>query len=662
MHHRAINRKNLILKAKAVMAAVALVVAGATAVRAADSTGALDTAYGTDGIFSAPAPSGSNAQTISIVAGRDNTTLHLVQYWASGQPAAYAITQVDANGDLVTAYGTNGTVTIPVNQNDSRRQVFKMLHLGNNAVLVFGEYTSGGTYLAKFTGSGALDPNFGTGGETRAVTNVFPSDAYDFTVSNGGYVYVWGQQGQLGRMARFDFSTGAVDNWGGSGNAANYIEAPTASNLRVIGFAIENDNSSSASVTVWGTDLATGSEKAVIGRWTMTKNGNVSNGTNSATVNTGYATNGYGEISSTVSDAKALSYSLSGNGNVYMLIGTSGNSPNRSIVAFNKSTGAAVTAFNRGASRAGVATLSNTASVIQIVTTSVNSFDRIYLLGLASQNSAQYTFVEAFDHTGRLEMFGSNGRTFLTSCPRELNPQALTVRNHDHQSTVGDRSVIVGGSNTAGYFAIRLNDGNYNPVPTCGATTVPQGGGGGGGSFLPAVSATVEEVAGPGIKVTVASLLAGARLRLAVYPDSWAPGPNMTEAPDMVEGTTGATSMTLTSVKWLPLGQGSPRTEPIQAGVTYVVGVSQTTGSSSSREVSASITIVGGAASSGSSGATTGATSGTTSGATGTGSTTAVVPGVTVTDTNVYTAAAPKKVASGSAIAVLTPADRKSVV
>ena len=40
--------------------------------------------------------------------------------------------------------------------------------------------------------------------------------------------------------------------------------------------------------------------------------------------------------------------------------------------------------------------------------------------------------------------------------------------------------------------------------------------------------------------------------------------------------------------------------------------------------------------------------------------TTAAVPGVTVTDTKVYTAAAPKKVAAGSAIAVMTPAQART--
>jgi alpha-tubulin suppressor-like RCC1 family protein/outer membrane protein OmpA-like peptidoglycan-associated protein len=41
-------------------------------------------------------------------------------------------------------------------------------------------------------------------------------------------------------------------------------------------------------------------------------------------------------------------------------------------------------------------------------------------------------------------------------------------------------------------------------------------------------------------------------------------------------------------------------------------------------------------------------------------STTAAVPGVTVTDTKVYTAAVPRKVAAGSAIAVMTPAQAKT--
>lgn len=650
--------KKLSRQATGILTAMGLLVVSATAVNATGSTGALDTSYGNSGLFEATAPSGSDSSTVSIVAGPNETTFHLIQNRAAGQTTTYAITQLDASGDPVPTYGTNGTVTVPVNQSDSDRRVYMMRHLGGGAMMVLGTYQSGGTYLAKFTGTGTFDSSFGTGGESRVETNVSPSNGYDFTVSGNGYIYVWGQgSGQHGRLARFDFSTGAKDtNWGTGLAATNgYIEAPTASNVRIIGFSIENDNSGFASVAVWGTSRVAGSEQAVIGRWVMTA------GTSPATTASwGTNNNGYVQLASSVADAKALSYALSGYGTVYMLIGTAGNSTNRSIVAFDKSSGAPVSAFTRATGTGGVVSLSNTANEIQIATTTVNNSDRVYLLGTASQGGAHYTFVDAFDSTGQpIQTFGMNGRTLLDSCPRELNPQAMTVALPAQQND--PKPVVVGGSNTAGYFALKLGAGNYSPSPDCGTTTIPQGGGGGGGGggnapSLPTLTGTIEEVAGPGIKLTVPAVASGARLDLIILPSTYTFSPNNADNPVGRLGDADATSVTATSIAWFGPNNTQTRSTRLEVGATYTVSYMQVIFSprAVSAETTTTITITGKASAPVITTATTIAPVTTVAPAA------TVVPGVTVTDTKVYTSVAPKKVAAGSAIAVMTPAQAKT--
>jgi outer membrane protein OmpA-like peptidoglycan-associated protein len=90
-------------------------------------------------------------------------------------------------------------------------------------------------------------------------------------------------------------------------------------------------------------------------------------------------------------------------------------------------------------------------------------------------------------------------------------------------------------------------------------------------------------------------------------------------------------------------------------GATYTVKYTQVIFSpyAVSAETTTTITITGKASA-------PVATTATTIAPVAPAATTAAVPGVTVTDTKVYTAAAPKKVAAGSAIAVMTPAQAKT--
>jgi outer membrane protein OmpA-like peptidoglycan-associated protein len=102
--------------------------------------------------------------------------------------------------------------------------------------------------------------------------------------------------------------------------------------------------------------------------------------------------------------------------------------------------------------------------------------------------------------------------------------------------------------------------------------------------------------------------------------------------------------VTFTSITWLSPDGKQTRSTRLEVGETYTVIYRQRIDnpSATSSLTITTITITGNVA------AETPA------------ETPAVIPGVTVTDTKVYTKAVPKKVAAGSAIAVMTPAQAKT--
>jgi outer membrane protein OmpA-like peptidoglycan-associated protein len=182
----------------------------------------------------------------------------------------------------------------------------------------------------------------------------------------------------------------------------------------------------------------------------------------------------------------------------------------------------------------------------------------------------------------------------------------------------------------------------------------PVGGGGGGNPTLPTLTGTVEEVAGPGIKVTVPALADGARLSVLLEPSTFTPGPSNVDSPVDRLGEVGETSVTAPEFAWFGSDRKQTRSTRVAVGETYRVIYSQLIFSPSfafSATTTTTITITGNVAA---------ATPAVTTTTTVAPVATAVVPGVTVTDTKVYTKAVPKKVAAGSAIAVMTPAQAKT--
>jgi hypothetical protein len=85
MTHRHSALKKMSHSAKAIFVVMGLLVGSASVVNAT-STGTLNFGYGTSGLFQEAAPTGANADVISIVNGPDLTTFHLIQYGYKRRP------------------------------------------------------------------------------------------------------------------------------------------------------------------------------------------------------------------------------------------------------------------------------------------------------------------------------------------------------------------------------------------------------------------------------------------------------------------------------------------------------------------------------------------------------------------------------------------------
>ena len=156
-----------------------------------------------------------------------------------------------------------------------------------------------------------------------------------------------------------------------------------------------------------------------------------------------------------------------------------------------------------------------------------------------------------------------------------------------------------------------------------------------------------------GVKLTVPAVASGARLDLKIYPSTFTPGPSNADNPVGMLGDVDAKSVTSFSIGWFS-NNIQTRSTRLEVGTTYTVIYKQLIFSpyAFSSETTTTITITGKSAAPAVTSATTTVPAVITT--TTVPGKTAAVAGVTVTDAKVYVAA-PAKVASTSAISVLTP-------
>ena len=177
------------------------------------------------------------------------------------------------------------------------------------------------------------------------------------------------------------------------------------------------------------------------------------------------------------------------------------------------------------------------------------------------------------------------------------------------------------------------------------------GGSGGGGNSGPALaSAVATEIAGLKVQITVTGLATGASLRVMVSETGYNPVGMVQEVPSAASGTVGSSTMTVSGITWLTVGMSpTSRLEAFVAGKSYDFIIYQSLSGSMGATILKTVRLTGTVVD-----ASAVTTTTTTTIARKPILAAAAIPGVTVTDTKVYATTTPKKVAEGSAIAVMT--------
>jgi len=145
-----------------------------------DSTGALDTSFGSAGYAAAPA---SNAYVAALAVRPDGHILTLSGQNGNGNGSPpWLLAQYDATGHLDPAFGANGVLSLPTPSWSTPAAAV----LQSDGMLVAGGYGSNGPVLARVTTQGTLDPSFGAGG--IATASLAQSGVVDLAIASSGRI------------------------------------------------------------------------------------------------------------------------------------------------------------------------------------------------------------------------------------------------------------------------------------------------------------------------------------------------------------------------------------------------------------------------------------------------------------------------------------------
>jgi outer membrane protein OmpA-like peptidoglycan-associated protein len=557
---------------------------------------------------------------------------------------------------------------------------FKVLQDGSIVVVGnFYDYTSNpaqvGLFTAKYDSSGAPAAGFGSTGIVLADYHTQTSGANwlgfspVISIAASGKIYAYyGTNGEyvvrLNANGTPDLSFGTTGRYLGL-----YFASPLFSNANVNVKAFTVDETANPiTATFFGVDMNSNPTKSSAVMYRL-KFGSQSSGGNSlAELDTSYAgttilggvqssTNGYARAEIPAFGMAARDVAFSAAGFAYIVAGVQFSTTNY-LIAMDIAQRRPFTSFG-------------TDGVLNLSSLSMTSLGAVEVISsgpdkimLAGQDNATYKMMVAkFDQgTGALDTsFGNGGKAILSSCESFHSPAGLAKTSTGAIVLAGSTNMTQGAQSFTAPRIARLGSGSS--TTQCGTTTTtttqaPQNNNPNNNpnntmpsntpsGMLPTLTGTAVEVPGQGIKISVSNLAAGARIAVMVYDSAVPVLGSAAEVPWFTEGATGVSTLMVNSIKWTPnsnnISGNISRTDPLVAGVRYRVMYRQAIGSmnsmssTSSQSVTTFITL------------TTDAKAAV------------AAPGVTVTDTKVYSTAAatPARVAAESAITVMTPAQAK---
>lgn len=655
--------KKLSRQATGILTAMGLLVVSATAVNATGSTGNVDTTWAANGVFSATVFNPDATQGAAVVALSGGKTLHLVrqlQSMGSRQGTGYGLFQLTSAGALDTTFSTDGWLKEGLTFGGvtySNIFVNSLNVLSDGSLLVSGSVKTinddHGLFVAKYSSSGALVAGFGTNGITVVAPDNTGIGQPAISIAASGKIYAWFTTNG-NRIIRLNADGSADTTFNQTGQ--DFLEGPDADTflganpsgfISIGAFTVDESTATPTAIAIGVHTVYDGSanSSAIAYKVKFDKPAIVDTsytGTSNFPAASSASTNGYVRVDLGVENITMKAATIGSDNYAYVVGGT-----------FNKSHAAAIDltlkkrhdAFGTTGVTNLTPRIANTSSIRVSVTGSTRT---VLVAGVTSSFSPS---VVKYENDVLDSSFGTAGVATLSNCRlNDVGDVALT--------TNADAGIVIIGNVQPGGASLQPETPQVIRLGA-GATTNMCGGGGpvsGNTPTLPTLTGTIEEVAGPGIKLTVPAVASGARLDLIIRPSTYTFSPNNADNPVGRLGDADATSVTATSIAWFGPNNTQTRSTRLEVGATYTVSYMQVIFSprAVSAETTTTITITGKVT------APVVTTATTIAPVTTVAPAATAVPGVTVTDTKVYTSAAPKKVAAGSAIAVMTPAQAKT--
>lgn len=196
---------------------------------AAAGPGALDVSFGTGGKVTTDLNGLNNLNDVTWgVAVQTDGMIVVSGSVGSGSTEDFAVARYHVNGTLDTSFGSGGKLTTAVGSVQDRGRAGLVVQ--TDGKIVQGGYSFSGSVssfaLVRYTGAGALDPGFGTGG--KVTTTVGNSSAgYCMALQTDGKIVMAGYTGTSGSydfaLARFNPNGGLDPGFGTAGKVITSI-------------------------------------------------------------------------------------------------------------------------------------------------------------------------------------------------------------------------------------------------------------------------------------------------------------------------------------------------------------------------------------------------------------------------------------------------------
>ena len=156
-----------------------------------NTNGSLDTSFNGTGMVTTAIGSGTDAST-SVALQSDGKIV--VAGWSSnGSNEDFALVRYTGSGALDSSFGSGGKVTTPIGANDDRG--YSVTVQSDGKIAVAGYSFNGSNYdfaLVRYTAGGALDPSFGSGGRVTTAIGNSTDFCYSVAIQLDGRIIVAG--------------------------------------------------------------------------------------------------------------------------------------------------------------------------------------------------------------------------------------------------------------------------------------------------------------------------------------------------------------------------------------------------------------------------------------------------------------------------------------